>query len=46
MRICYERLTEAQIVSQDGLHLVDLWLKDIEQFTKNIEMVEADPELI
>lgn len=39
MRICYERLVEEQIVSQDELHLVDLWSKDIEQFTKNIDMV-------
>ncbi|MBC8468181.1 MAG: hypothetical protein H8D56_01815 [Planctomycetes bacterium] len=41
MRICYERLVEAQIISQEELHLVDLWLKDIEEFNKNVEMVPA-----
>ena len=41
MRICYERLVEATIVSQDELHLVDLWLKDIEKFNKNTETVPA-----
>ena len=30
-----------QLVSQDELHLVDLWLKDIKQFSKNIEKVPA-----
>ena len=42
MRICYERLVEAKIVSQDELPLVDLWLKDIGEFNKNIEMVPAE----
>lgn len=42
MRICYERLVEAKIVSQDELHLVDLWLKDIENFNKNVEMVKVE----
>jgi hypothetical protein len=41
MRICYEQLVEAQIVPQDELHFVDLWLKDIEKFNKNIEIVPA-----
>ena len=39
MRICYEQLVEAKIVGQNELHFVDLWLKDIKQFSKNIEMV-------
>lgn len=30
MRICYEKLAEADIIPQDEIHLVDLWLKDIE----------------
>ncbi len=34
MRLCYERLVEAEIVPQAELHLVDLWLKDIERFSK------------
>ncbi|MHC4727831.1 MAG: STELLO glycosyltransferase family protein [Planctomycetota bacterium] len=42
MRICYEQLVEAQIVLKDELHLVDLWLKDIEQFSKNIEMATVE----
>jgi len=42
MRICYERLVEAHIVSQNELHLVDLWLKDIEEFHKNIEMATVE----
>ncbi len=42
MRICYERLVEAQIVSQEELHLVDLWLKDIKQFSKNIEITTVE----
>jgi hypothetical protein len=29
MRACYERLVEAEIIPQDELRLVDLWLKDI-----------------
>jgi hypothetical protein len=41
MRACYERLAEVKIVSQDELNLVDLWLKDIKQFSKNIETVSA-----
>ncbi len=42
MRICYERLVEAKIVRQDELHFVDLWLKDIEQLSKNIEMATVE----
>jgi hypothetical protein len=42
MRICYERLVEAQIVSQNELHLVDLWLKDIEEFNKSFEMATVE----
>ena len=42
MRICYERLVEAKIIPQDELHLVDLWLKDIKQFSKNIEIVTVE----
>ena len=42
MRICYERLVEAKIVSPDELRLVDLWLKDIKQFSKKTVMVTAE----
>ena len=42
MRICYERLVEANIIPQDELRLVDLWLKDIEEFSKNIEMATSE----
>ncbi len=42
MRICYERLVEAKIVPQNELRLVDLWLKDIEEFNKNIEMATVE----
>jgi len=41
MRICYERLVEAKIIAPDELRFVDLWLKDIEKFNKNIETVPA-----
>ncbi len=34
MRLCYERLVEAEIIPKTELHLLDLWLKDIEQFSK------------
>jgi len=42
MRTCYERLVEEQIVSEDELHLVDLWLKDIKEFSKKTELVTAE----
>jgi hypothetical protein len=35
MRFCYERLVEEKIVSQNELHLLDLWLKDIERFRRD-----------
>ena len=41
MRICYERLIEEKIVSQEELRFVDLWLKDIKKFSKNTEAVPA-----
>jgi hypothetical protein len=42
MRTCYERLVEEQIVSEDELHLVDLWLKDIKEFSKKTKLVTAE----
>lgn len=42
MRICYERLVESGIIHQDELHLVNLWLKDIEQFSKKTEMATIE----
>jgi hypothetical protein len=42
MRICYERLVEANIIPRDELRLVDLWLKDIEKFSVNTGMVTAN----
>jgi hypothetical protein len=41
MRACYERLVEAGIVRRDELHLVDLWLRDMRQFTENVRLVAA-----
>ena len=42
MRICYERLVEARIIPREELHLVDLWLKDINEFSENREMVTVE----
>jgi hypothetical protein len=42
MRICYERLVEANIIPKEELHLVDLWLKDIKEFSENREMATAE----
>ena len=42
MRTCYERLVKAQIISKDELRLVDLWLMDIKELSKNTEMVTAE----
>ncbi len=33
LRICYEKLVEAEIISKQELNLVDLWLKDIASFS-------------
>ncbi len=29
LRLCYEKLVEAEIIPQEELHLVDLWIKDL-----------------
>ena len=42
MHLCYERLIEAGIIQQNELHLVDLWLKDVGEFSKNTEMVTVE----
>ena len=42
MRSCYERLAEEQIISQDELRLLDLWLKDIKEFSKNSEKITIE----
>ncbi len=34
MRLCYETLVEANIIPNEELHLLDLWLKDIENLTE------------
>lgn len=33
LRMCYEKLVEAEIISRQELNLVDLWLKDIASFS-------------
>ncbi|MGD2093986.1 MAG: STELLO glycosyltransferase family protein [Phycisphaerales bacterium] len=35
MRLCYEKLVAENIVPQNELHLLDLWLKDIERFRRS-----------
>lgn len=32
LRLCYEKLIEAEIIPQDELHLVDLWLEELSQY--------------
>lgn len=41
LRLCYEKLVEADIILQKELHLIDLWLKDLESIYKTLASTTA-----